>query len=289
MNEMKPNPAIKTPTPRLARWRERYGPWAVVTGASDGIGRAFALQLSSMGLNLVLVARRAEALSALAAELQVTQGIDTRVIAADLARTEEVERVLATTRDLDVGLLVAAAGFGTSGSFLDANLDEERHMIDVNCRAVMEMSLHVGQRLARRGRGGLVLMSSLLAFQGTPRAAGYAATKAYVQTLAEALRLELRSLGVDVIACAPGPIRSGFAARANMRMSLAAGPEIVAAATLKSLGHRTTVRPGPLSKLLEYSLAVLPRRGRVRVMSLVMGGMTNHQNDEAKAQTGGPA
>ena len=132
-------------------------------------------------------------------------------------------------------------------------------------------------------------MSSLLAFQGTPRAGNYAATKAFVQTLAEALRIELRPLGVDVIACAPGPIRSGFAARANMRMGMAASPEIVAAATLESLGNRTTVRPGLLSKLLEYSLATLPRWGRVRVMSLVMGGMTNHQNDEAKSQTGGPA
>ena len=211
------------------------------------------------------------------------------MIAADLGRAEEVQRVLAETQGLDVGLLVAAAGFGTSGSFLEANLDEELNMIDVNCRAVAAMSLLFGRRLARRGRGGLVLMSSLLAFQGTPWASNYAATKAYVQTLAEALRIELGPLSVDVIACAPGPIRSGFAARANMRMSMAARPEIVAAATLESLGRRTTFRPGLLSKVLEYSLAMLPRWGRVRVMSLVMGGMTNHQNDEAKAQTGGPA
>jgi short-subunit dehydrogenase len=286
---MKTNPAIKTLTPRQERWRERYGPWAVVTGASDGIGREFAVWLASMGMNLVLVARRGEVLSALATKLRASDGIDTRVIAADLGRAEEVQRVVTETQDLDVGLLVAAAGFGTSGSFLEANLDEELSMVDVNCRAVVAMSLLFGRRLARRGRGGLVLMSSLLAFQGTPRAGNYAATKAYVQTLAEALRIELGPLGVDVVACAPGPIRSGFAARANMRMSMAASPEIVAAATLESLGNRTTVRPGLLSKLLEYSLAMLPRWGRVRVMSLVMGGMTNHQNDEAKAQTGGPA
>jgi short-subunit dehydrogenase len=190
---------------------------------------------------------------------------------------------------LDVGLLVAAAGFGTSGPFLGANLEEELSMVDVNCRAVVAMSLLFGRRLAGRRRGGLVLMSSLVAFQGVPKAANYAATKAHVQSLAEALRIELGPLGVDVLACAPGPIQSGFAARANMRMSMAATPEIVAAATLESLGNRTTVRPGLLSKLLEYSLAMLPRWGRVRVMSLVMSGMTNHQNDEAKTQTGGPA
>ena len=280
---MKSTQAIKNLTPPQERWRERYGPWAVVTGASDGIGRELAVQLASMGMNLVLVARRGEVLSALAASLRASDGIDSRVIAADLERAEEVQRVVTQTQDLDVGLLVAAAGFGTSGSFLEANLDEELGMIDVNCRAVAATSLLFGRRLARRGRGGLVLMSSLLAFQGTPRASNYAATKAYVQSLAEALRIELRPLGVDVIASAPGPIRSGFAVRANMRMSVAASPQIVAAATLESLGRRTTVRPGLLSKLLEYSLAMLPRWGRVRVMSLVMGGMTNHQNDEAKA------
>jgi short-subunit dehydrogenase len=286
---MKSNPTIKTLTPRQERWRERYGPWAVVTGASDGIGREFARRLALQGLNLVLVARRGEVLSALAAELRGRDGIATRVIAADLGRTEEVQRVVTETQDLDVGLLVAAAGFGTSGSFLGANLEEELSMVDVNCRAVVAMNLLFGRRLARRGRGGLVLMSSLLAFQGVPRAGNYAATKAYVQTLAEALRIELGPLGVDVVACAPGPIQSGFAARANMRMSMVASPEIVAQATLESLGHGTTVRPGLLSKLLEFSLATLPRWGRVRVMSLVMGGMTKHQNDEAKAQTGGSA
>jgi len=107
-----------------------------------------------------------------------------------------------------------------------------------------------------------------------PRAANYAATKAYVQSFAEALRLELRPLGVDVIASAPGPIRSGFAARASMTMSLAQTPHDVAAATLGALGRRGTVRPGWLSKFLEVSLMCLPRRGRVRIMGVVMAGIT---------------
>ncbi len=162
-------------------------------------------------------------------------------------------------------------------------------MIDVNCRAVTAMSYHFGKRFVQRGRGGLVLMSSLLAFQGVPRAGNYAATKAFIQTLAEALRIELAPAGVDVIASAPGPTQSGFADRANMRMSMAATPEVVAAATLKSLGHKTTVRPGFLSKFLEFSLSMLPRWGRVRVLGLVMGGMTKHQNDQDKTQAGGSA
>jgi short-subunit dehydrogenase len=127
-------------------------------------------------------------------------------------------------------------------------------------------------------------MSSLVAFQGVPRAATYAATKAFIQTFAEGLRLELSSSGVDVVASAPGPVRTGFEARADMRMSAAAGPAVVARATLDALGHRTTVRPGFLSKFLEASLLPLPRLARSRIMSVVMGGMTRHQDDGKKHQ-----
>jgi hypothetical protein len=121
----------------------------------------------------------------------------------------------------------------------------------------------------------------VVAFQGVPRAAHYAATKAYVQTLAEGLRVELDPLGVDVIASAPGPVRSGFEARADMKMAQALAPGVVAAQTLDALGRRGTVRPGWLSKLLGWSLAATPRPLRVRIMKQVMGGMTAHQGTRA--------
>jgi short-subunit dehydrogenase len=127
-------------------------------------------------------------------------------------------------------------------------------------------------------------MSSLVAFQGVPRAATYAATKAFIQTFAEGLRLELSGSGVDVIACAPGPVRSGFEARADMRMGAAASPATVARGTLDALGRRTTVRPGFLAKFLEASLLPLPRLARSRIMAIVMGGMTRHQDDGKKQQ-----
>jgi short-subunit dehydrogenase len=196
---------------------------------------------------------------------------------ADLTTDLGVNRVVSATAQLDVGLLVAAAGFGTSGPFIASPLGGEQEMLAVNCRAVLMLSHEFASRFVARGRGGLVLMSSLLAFQGTPRAAHYAATKAYIQTLAEGLREELRPLGVDVIACAPGPIHSGFGTRADMQMSFAQAPEVVARKTLRALGRRSTVRPGWLSKFLEMSLSMLPRWGRVKVMGLVMRGMTAHQ------------
>lgn len=252
----------------------RYGPWALVTGASEGIGRAFATALAAAGLKVVVVARRRPALEALAKELAPAE---VAVVEADLATEEGVRRVEAAVAGLDVGLFVAAAGFGTSGAFLDNERSEELAMLDVNCRAVAALTHVLGARLVARGRGGVVLLSSLVAFQGVRRAAHYAATKAWVQSFAEGLALELAPRGVDVLSVAPGPIASGFAARANMVMSMAGTPETVAAASLRALPRGGTVRPGLLSRLLEWSLALLPRWGRVRVMSMVMAGMTSHQ------------
>jgi short-subunit dehydrogenase len=258
---------------RWEHWSERYGPWAVITGASDGIGRETARCLAEAKLNLVLVSRRHAVLEELAAHLAAQHGIETRVVAADLSMEAGATAVADATSDLDVGLLVAAAGFGTSGLFVNAPIERELEMIDLNCRAVVDLSHRFGRRFVDRGRGGLVLMSSLVALQGVPHAANYAATKAYVQSLAEGLHIELAPAGVDVLASLPGPVNSGFARRADMQFGWALSPEDVAAATLAALGRRTTVRPGMLSKFLSASLAPLPRPARVRVMGGIMAGM----------------
>ncbi len=263
------------------RFHQRYGGWALVTGASEGIGREFARALAARGFDLVLVARREAILHSLAMELRASYGIAVRVIAADLGEAECPGRLNDATADIDIGLLVAAAGFGTSGAFVSGSLADESAMVAVNCGAVLALSWHFAKRFAARGRGGLVLIGSLVGFQGVPRAANYAATKAYVQTLAEGLHAELRPLGVDVVVVAPGPVNSGFGARANMRMSMAMAPADVASTTLAALGKRTTVRPGPLTKVLSWSLAMLPRWGRVKVMAKVMGSMTAHQRVES--------
>ncbi len=270
-----------------ARFRERYGPWAIVTGASDGIGREIAWCLAESGLNVVLVARREDLLSGFADELNRAHGVRTMVVAADLGKEAAIDALLSGTIALEAGLLVAAAGFGTSGPFIDAPLEIELSMIDVNCRAVAALSHAFGRRFAARKRGGIVLMSSLVAFQGVPRAANYAATKAFIQTFAEGLRAELRPFGVDVLASAPGPVHSGFAARASMTMSRAVSSRIVARENLDGLGRTGTVRPGLLSKVLELSLMLLPRRGRVRMMGVVMSGMTRRDAMTSLSLKGG--
>lgn len=260
-------------TDRNAGFRAAYGPWAVVTGASEGIGRAMATDLASRGLDLVLVARRTDRLQALSGDLARAYGVAARCVGADLAEADAAAKVLAVTADVDAGLLVAAAGFGTSGRLVETALEEELAMIDVNCRAVLGLTKPFAERLARRGSGGIVLLSSIVAFQGTPYSANYAATKAYVQSLAEGLERELSPAGVDVLACAPGPVRTGFAARAGLTMDGAESAERVARETLDALGRRGTVRPGLRAKLLAGGLATLPRAARTVIMGRIMAGM----------------
>jgi uncharacterized protein len=259
---------------RDAAFLERYGTWAVVTGASQGIGRAFADALSAKGSNLVLVARRESMLRELAQQLEARHGVQCVVMAGDLRDRHATGSLLAATRAHDVGLLVAAAGFGAAGPLLAASLDEQLDMLDVNCGAVLAQCHGFGQRFAQRRRGGVVLMSSLMAFQGAPLSAHYAATKAYIQSLAEGLRAEWSAHGVDVIASAPGPIKSGFARRAGMHMAQTQTPEVVAHDTLAALRRGGTVRPGSLAKFLGWSLATAPRPLRVAIMGKIVAGMT---------------
>lgn len=270
-----------------ADFPERYGPWALVTGASDGIGRAIARELAARGLHLVLVARRCEALEAVAQELGSGFGIQTRVVAADLSLPAERRRLESLVGGTPVGLVVAAAGFGTSGPFLEADPEAESGMLEVNCAAVLELCLHFAPRLQRRGGGGIILLSSLLAFQGVPGAAHYAATKAWVQTLAEGLRPEFRRHGIDLLCAAPGPVRSGFGARARMTLGFAAEADDVARDVVQALERRRfLVRPAMLSWLLEASLKPLPRFARTRILAKIMDGMTRRPPEAA---TVGPA
>jgi uncharacterized protein len=144
----------------------------------------------------------------------------------------------------------------------------------LNVDAVTALAHRFGARFAARGRGSIVLFGSLVGFQGTPWSATYAATKAFVQSLGEALHQELGPVGVDVLVSAPGPVHTGFGARATMTMNAAADADDVARATLRAIGsRRTTVRPGGHARLMGYTLGSLPRGLRVRVMRTIMTSM----------------
>lgn len=244
-------------------------PWAVLTGASSGIGRALAPQLAARGYGLVLVARDAEALGSLAATLAAP----TRVLPLDLAATGAASRLGDETADLDVGLVVLNAGFGSAGPFLRADPAEAQAQVAVNCASVLGACHVFAPRLAARGSGELVLVGSVVGFQGVPGQATYAATKAFVQSLAEGLAPELRPHGVNVRCVAPGPTHSGFAARAGMRMGRADAAEDVAAEIARTIGQRGTQFPGVMARLLRWGVLTLPRRLRTFIFGRAVAGM----------------
>ncbi|MCH6198813.1 SDR family NAD(P)-dependent oxidoreductase [Aquiflexum sp. LQ15W] len=268
---------MKLATKEKNRLKLKYGDWAVVTGASSGIGLEISKLLASAGFNLVINARNREKLDQIKSELESKYAIQVNTIATDVASEGSFKTITDLVQDLNVGLLVVSAGFGTTGLFIRGEIEEEKNMLRVNCEALLDITFHFSRLFAKQKRGGIILLSSMVAFQGVPYSANYAATKAYVQSLGEALAVELESYGVDVLAAAPGPVRSGFADRANMKMSMSLGTEEVGVPILKALGRKNTVLPGFLTKFLVYSLMMVPRWAKVRIMQKVMGGMTAHQ------------
>lgn len=261
----------------ITRLKNQYGEWAVITGASSGIGLELATQLAHAGFNLVINSRQLEKLQEIERQLTQNSTIEIKIVASDVTENEGIEQIIHATKGLTVGLLVHSAGYGTSGNFIDSSLHAEINMLRLNCEGLLSLTHYYSQQFVQQKRGGIILMSSMVAFQGTPYASNYAATKAYVQTLAEGLAVELKSKGVDVLAAAPGPVESGFSKRANMKMSMSLTPSQVGVPILKALGKKTTVLPGLLTKILVYSLRTVPRWGKVKIMEKVMGGMTEHQ------------
>ena len=187
---------------------DQFGPWAVVTGASSGIGEEFARQLAASRINVVLIARRLGILDDIGASLAARHGIDYRAIGVDLSLPGLAAPIVEATADIDVGLLVSNAGAGKAGAFLDSDLDVERRIVGLNTAAHLNLTHHFAPRLAQRGRGGIVLVSALGARHGVPYMANSAATKAYVASLGEGLHVELAKHAVHVTVLHPGPTRT---------------------------------------------------------------------------------
>lgn len=193
--------------PATMAFREKYGPWAVVTGASSGLGAQFCRSLASRGLNLLMTARRLPRLERLAASLRDEHKIETRIVQADLSTPAGATDIAEAASALDVGLLVNNAGVHSLGAYLGKPVSEVNRLIAVNVTAVSNLASTIGRQIAARGKGGIVFVSSLGA-RPQPYTAVYAASKAFVSTLAVGLRFELRKSGVDVLSFEPGVVES---------------------------------------------------------------------------------
>lgn len=252
---------------------DRYGPWAVVAGASSGLGAAFAEALAERGVNLLLVARRERELRGLARKLETQNAINTRTVTHDLARKDTLSVLQRAAKDLEIGLVVYNAAFSNIGPFLKSSLENHERVIDVNVRGPMICAHYFGRFMEKRGRGGIVLMSSLTALQGTPFIAHYGATKGYNLLLAEGLWYELRERGIDVVTCCAGPTdtpafrESLPQGRGFSRFPPVLKPAHVVAITLAALGERGSVVTGFLNCLSAFFMArVLSRKAAVTVM-----------------------
>jgi len=247
---------------------ERYGPWALVAGASTGLGEAFARKLAARGLSLVLLARRREALDRLAADLRAAHGVEVRALAVDLSRSDLGRAVEEAAAGIDVGLLVYNAAHSVIGPFVERPLAEQLRVVDVNCRGPLVLSHLLGGSMARRGRGGIVLMTSISGSQGGPFLASYAASKAFNLVLAEGLWEELAARGVDVVACRAGATRTrGYEASNPKRSVPLMEADDVAEQALAALGRGPSVVPGALNRVAAFLFGrLLPRRVSIRIM-----------------------
>lgn len=261
---------------RTTRFAETYGPYALVAGGSIGLGAAFAEVLAQRGLNLVLLARQEDRLNATAARLREDYGVEVVAIPADVADFGSVKARLAAL-DLPIGLLVYDAAYAPIGSFEDTSEDQLVRATEVNVRGPLLLAKLLSAPMIERGRGGIVLMSSLAGSQGSPNIAAYAATKSFNAILAEGLWHELRPRGVDVLACLAGAILTPGYQQAESAKPAPGTLEAkqVAEQTVNALGKGPIVIPGATNKIARFVLTrLLSRRAAIAIMSTNTGGLS---------------
>ncbi|GAA2676981.1 MULTISPECIES: SDR family oxidoreductase [Actinosynnema] len=247
------------------------GTTALVTGASKGLGRALAEELAARGANLVLVARTD--LSEFADHLRATARVDVRVIAADLTDRASRRAALAELGEQPIDLLVNNAGAGSVGPFLDTALPEQVDSIALNVEALTELTHHVARSMRAAGAGTIVNIGSVAGYRPVPYQATYAATKAYVRSFTEALRVELRGSGVRVVAVNPGAISTAFFEGKEVTIDARAAdtPTKVARDVLDHLraGRAVSVPGKAVNRVMVGLLTLLPVRAAARLMAVV--------------------
>jgi short-subunit dehydrogenase len=232
----------------------KYGSWALVTGATSGIGEELTNQIAAKGLNLILVARKEAPLREKAAALSSQYGIETKYIPADLSSPEGLEKIKTGSAGLEVGLLVLVAGKEVNGAFEKNNLEEELQVVRLNVIATLTLTHHYSGQMVKRGKGGILLVASLSGHMPNPYFANYAGSKAYMLNFGASLFGELKPKGVDVTVLSPGltstPMSTDTGVDWGKTPMSALPPEVVAKTGLDALGHNMLAIPGMKNKVM---------------------------------------
>lgn len=270
---------------------DRYGPWAVVAGASDGVGAGFARALAERGLNVVLLARRRRVLDEVAAGIRADTGADTRTVVVDLAEPGAMVTIAEATDGLEIGVVVYCAGADPNYEpFLAHPVEVPMALIQRNCMAPLQVCHHFAPAMAERGRGGIILLSSAAGLSGAPNMVAYAATKAFDMVLGEALWSELHGQGIDVLSLVLGATdtpamrrllaRRGSISDPDAPIPGLATPEQVVTEGLDNLSNGPTWFVGEQMRDAERRLRSMTRNDAVKAMlRATSGGIMARRSD----------
>lgn len=252
---------------------QKYGPWAIVTGASSGIGAEFCRQLAAGGFNIVLVARRGKRLEQLSNTLASNCGTKTKIVATDISAPDFIEKILSVTENTDIGLLVNNAGFALTGEFLEHEIEDEVMLLSVNCAVPIILSHVYGNIMKKRASGGIINIASAAAFLPMPNWANYSASKSYLLNFSQALSFELRKYQIDVLALCPAGTNTEFSLVAGTKSGGMEASQVVKAG-LDNLGQKTSFIPGFGVRLGILSSRFLPRSLLVKLGAKAVAGMS---------------
>lgn len=263
--------------PTAVDYTKRYGEWAVITGATAGIGLEFARALAARGVSCVLAARRSDRLESVAEELRSVHGVSTRTVTVDLASDSGPDELADAVADLEVGMLISNAGVGYAGRFEKQDLARLKQMIALNCTANVSLISRMLPAMLVQRRGAIVITGSVAGRQPVPFHGLYSATKGFELLLGEALWAEVRERGIDVLVVQPGPVATEFetvAGEARQNPAHDESPQSVVETALDALGKQPSVVTGWFNWARANISRFLPRTAIVCVASDVMEAQT---------------